>query len=451
MTITFPTTGAFRTARCLRVLALSALAVMTLGLGACDNDVDRVLPGERLSVLQLQTALAPSPQLSDVPVDLPEPWTNQFWPQAGGYPNHAMGHLALAPSFKKAWSSSIGAGGDRRRPLITSPIMAEGMVFTVDADGEVRAFDAKTGSRKWSVSIVPKGEEDSGAVGGGLAYASGRLYATSGYKYLTALNPQSGQQLWKTKLPSPARSAPAVMNEQVYVITLDSRLMVFAVSDGAPLWNYNGVSESTNLLGSAAPAVDDTLVVLPLSSGELYGLRPENGRVVWEDNLSAIRRSGSMDALADIRGLPVVDQGVVFALSYSGRMVALDEVTGRRLWQREVGSSETPWAAGRTVFIVTSEQQLIALRRDSGEIHWVTQLPRYEDDKHESPVVWTGPVLAGGRLITASSTGELREVDPQTGEIVRTTKLGDAVTIAPIVADGTLYLLTQDGTLSAWR
>lgn len=434
-----------------RLTTLAAVAALVLGLGACDNEVDRILPGERLSVLQLQTALTPSPQLSDVPVDLPEAWTNQFWPQVGGYPNHAMGHLALGTSLKKAWSASIGTGGDRRRPLTAAPVMAEGMVFSVDTDGEVRAFDAKNGNRKWEASIVPKGEEDSGAVGGGLAYASGRLYATSGYKYLTALNPQTGAQLWKTQLPSPARSAPAVMNEQVYVVTLDNRLLVFSVSDGAPQWNYSGVSESTNLLGSAAPAVDETLVVLPLSSGELYGLRPENGRVVWEDNLSAVRRSGSMGAIADIRGLPVIDQGVVFALSYSGRMVALDQVTGRRLWQREVGSAETPWAAGRTIFIVTTEQQLVALRRDSGEIHWVLQLPRFEDDKRENPVVWTAPILAGGRIITAGSNGDMIEVDATNGTLVRTTDIGDSITIAPLVAGETLYTLTQDGDLTAWR
>ncbi len=431
---------------------LAAVAVVALTLSACDNEVDRILPGERLSVLQLQTALTPSPQLSDVPVDLPDAWTNQFWPQVGGYPNHAMGHLTLGPKLEKAWSSSIGKGGDRRRPLTAAPVVAEGMAFTVDTKGQVSAFAATNGSRKWRVSIVPKGEEDSGAVGGGLAYASGRLYATSGYKYVTALNPQTGAQLWKTQLPSPARSAPTVMNEQVYVVTLDNRLLVFAASDGAPLWNYSGISETTNLLGSAAPAVDETIVVLPLSSGELYGLRPENGRVVWEDNLSAVRRTGSMGAIADIRGLPVIDQGVVFAISYSGRMVALDQVSGRRLWQREVGASETPWAAGRTLFVLSTEQQVIALRRDSGEIHWVTQLQRYEDNaKRDTPIVWVSPVLAGGRLITASNDGRLVEIDPQTGAVVRTTKIGDGVTVAPLVAGDTLYLLTQDGDLTAWR
>lgn len=433
------------------LLRAAALAPVLVLLAACDGEVDRVLPGERLSVLQLQAALAPSPELEGREVTLPDAWSNQFWPQAGGYPNHAMGHLALGADLKKSWSRSIGAGGSRRKPLTAAPIAAEGMVFTLDTDGEVAAFDMKDGDKKWETSLVPKGEQDSGSVGGGLAYASGRVYATSGYKYVTALNPQTGKQLWKTKLPSPARSAPTVMNEQVYLITLDNKLMAFSAADGAPLWNYAGVSETTNLLGSAAPAVDETLVVLPLSSGELYGLRPENGRIVWEDNLSAVRRTGALSTIADIRGLPVIDQGLVYALSYSGRMVALDQVTGRRLWQREIGSAEMPWAAGETVFVITTDQQVAALARNSGQIYWITPLARFEGDSRDEPVVWTGAVLAGGRLLTASSDGQLAEIDAASGKIIRMTKVGGSITIPLLVAGNTLLTLDQGGELTAWR
>ena len=430
---------------------LPIVMIAALSLAACEKEDNRILPGERLSVLQLQTQLAPSAALKDAAVKLPESWTNQFWPQAGGYPNHAMGHLALGAQLKKAWTADIGEGGGYRRPLITTPVAAEGRVFTLDTEGELAAFSLKDGDNLWRVSIVPVDEEDSGAVGGGLAYASGRLYATSGYKYISAINPETGAQLWKTKLPSPARSAPTVMDERVYVITLDNRLMVFKTSDGTPIWNYAGVSETTNLLGSAAPAVDSTLVVLPLSSGELFGLRPENGRIVWEDNLSAVRRTGALGAIADIRGLPVIDQGVVYAVSYSGRLVALEQATGQRLWQRELGSAEMPWAAGDTLFIVTSEQQLVALTRQSGEIFWVTSLERFEGRKRDIPVVWTGPILAGGRLITLSSAGDMLEIDPQGGKVLRTQDIGKSFTIQPLVAAGTLLTLDQDGTLTAWR
>lgn len=416
-----------------------------------DEDMTPPLKGERISVLQLQGDLVPNPVLKGAAVGLPEPWVNQFWPQRGGYPNHALGHLSLPTRLDLAWKAPVGAGGDARTPLTAVPVVAEKTVFALDSDGQVSAYDLGTGKRKWRQSTVPRGEEDSGAVGGGIAYSSGRLFATNGYKYLTALNPENGAMKWKAALPAPSRGAPTVMNEKVYIVTLDNSLLVFNAQDGTPLWKYAGVSETTNLLGSASPAADESLVVLPLSSGEIYGLRPENGQVVWEDNLSAVRRTGSLASISDIKGLPVIDQGVVYAASFSGRMVALDQVTGQRLWQREIGSSETPWAAGETVFVLTSEQQVAALTRASGDIRWVTQLPRFEDEKRERPVVWAGPVLAGHRLIAVSSSAVMLEISPQDGKVLRSHKLGAPAYLAPVVAENTLLVLTRDGVLRAYR
>lgn len=416
-----------------------------------DEKTTPPLKGERISVLQLQKELVPAEGLQDQPVTLPEPWVNKLWPQPGGYPNHALGHLALGASPRQAWKTSIGAGGDHRTPLTAAPVVADNTVYTLDTDSTLSAFDLQDGRKKWSRSILPEGEHDKGAVGGGLSYASGKLFATNGYKYLLALDPANGRQLWKAALPAPARSASTVMDDRVYIVTLDNRLNVFSAADGAPLWSYTGVAQTTNLLGSASPAADSTLVVLPMSSGELYGLRPENGQMTWEDNLSSVRNTGSLNSLSDIKGLPVIDQGVVYAISFSGRMVALDQVSGQRLWQREIGSSETPWAAGENVFVLTADQQLVALTRAAGDIRWVTQLPRYAEDDHEQPVVWAGPVLAGGRLIAVSSDGRMYDIAPDSGKITRQDKISGQADLAPIVADNTLLVLTKDGVLTAYR
>lgn len=409
------------------------------------------LKGERISILQLQKELAPNAELQKTPLAVPEAWTNKFWPQVGGYPTHTMGHLALGNNLKKVWSTKIGAGGDRRTPLTSIPVAAEGMVFALDTEGNVTAFDLAKGQKKWRQSVTPKGEEDSGAIGGGIAYAAGKLYVTNGYKQLVSLNPANGAMNWKAVVVSPVRAAPTVMDDKIYLMTMDNRLLVFSAVDGSPLWNYTGVSETTNLLGAAIPAVDQSVVVVPLSSGELFGLRTENGQVVWEDNLSAVRRAGTLSSIADIRGLPVVDQGIVYAVSYSGRMVAIDQVSGQRVWQREIGSAETPWSAGDSVFVISVEQQLIALARKNGDIHWITQLSRFADSHKEAPIVWTAPVLAGGRLILASSDGRMAEVNPVDGKILRTTKLAGDVTLPPIVVDNTLLVLTENGELSAYR
>jgi len=409
------------------------------------------LPGERISILQLQKELVPNPALEEEAITLPDVWDNQYWPQPGGYPNHAMNHVALGGNLKRVWKTSIGKGGDDRRPLTAVPVTADGKVFALDTSGHLAAFDLQNGKRLWRESVVPKGEGREAAVGGGLAWDSGRLFVTAGYKHLLAINPDSGKHIWRVALPSPARAAPTVMDGRVYLVTLDNRLMVYGAEDGGLLWQYSGVSESTNLLGSASVAADETLVVLPLSSGELYGLRPENGQVVWQDNLSAVRRMGALSAIADVRGLPVIDQGVVFAVSYSGRLVALDQVTGRRLWQREIGSAETPWAAGDNLFMLTTEQQLVALTRGRGEIRWVVSLPRWADKDHTEPLVWAGPVLAGGRLFVVGGKKEMLEINPENGAVIETYKLPSATVLPPIVAAGTLLVLSRSGDLSAYR
>ncbi|MCK5555363.1 MAG: PQQ-binding-like beta-propeller repeat protein [Alphaproteobacteria bacterium] len=436
-------------------LALFGASFLLSNCGSFDdmfNDTGKApLKGERISVLQLQTELTPNPELQKTPVLLPDPWTNRYWSQAGGNPSHAMGHLSLGKDLKKIWSVSIGSGGNRRNPLITQPAVANGTVFTVDIKGRITAFALDDGKKNWQVSSVPSGEEDSGTIGGGIAWADGRLYVTSGYKHLLCLNPATGAVVWRVATSSPARAAPSVLDGRVYLITLDNRLMVFSAANGKLLWNYASVTETTNLLGSVSPAVDAFAAVFPMSSGEIVGLRVENGQIVWEDNLSGSHRIGALSSISDIRGQPVIDQGLVYAASYSGRMVAIDEVSGQRVWQREVGSAEMPWAAGLSVFIISSGQQLISLTRQNGDIRWITPLTRFEDKNKEEPVVWTGPVLAGGRLILASNRGQMIEADPQNGKILKKTRLPGDVTIAPLVSDNTLIFLTRQGNLVAYR
>lgn len=419
--------------------------------GMFADDKEPPLPGERISILQLQKELSPDAALANTPLGLPEVWANDSWPQTGGYPTHAMGQVALGDKLKKAWSVSIGEGGDERDPLTAPPVVAESRVYTLDAAAHVSAFSLSDGKKIWDLKVMPPGEEGSGSLGGGVAYADGRLFVTAGYKSLVALEAATGKLLWRVDTPSPGRAAPTVVDGRVYVVTMDNRLMVYGASDGTLIWNYNGVSETTNMLGSAGAAADSSLVVLPLSSGDLFGLNASDGKVLWQDNLSAVRRAGAMSSIADIRGLPVIDRGLIFAVSYSGRLVALDQFSGQRVWQREVGSGQTPWAAGNGVYVITSDQQLVGMNRDKGDIHWVTALKRHADGDRDKTVVWSGPVLAGGRLVITSSDGDLVEVDPATGKILKTTEFSNGSVISPVVSNNTLLLLTQSGELIAYR
>lgn len=406
--------------------------------------------GKRIPILQAEGKISPNADLKNAEMKISDPWINEAWPQTGGYPNHSMGHLALNTKLKPVWSAYIGAESYDFNPLVVSPIVVKHTIFTLDNLSRLSAFSLSDGSRKWRFSIKPKGE-DKGEIGGGIAFSNGRLFVTNGYKQLICANPDNGKMIWEAKLPSPSRSAPTVADGRVYVITLDNKLLVFSTEDGSLLWNYSGISKTTNLLGSASPAVQSSLVVLPLSSGEIIGLRPENGQVVWGDNISSNYSADTMFSISDIRSMPVIDQGIVYASSFSGRLAAIDAISGQRVWEQKIGISEMPWSSNDALFVISNEQQLISLNRHTGGIYWIQDLQPREKDGKLNTQVWRGPVLAGGRLIVASSEGIVLEINPSNGKLLHKFKAEDGIVASPIVANGTLLLLTDEGELVAYR
>jgi outer membrane protein assembly factor BamB len=133
-------------------------------------------------------------------------------------------------------------------------------------------------------------------------------------------------------------------------------------------------------------------------------------------------------------------------------MVALDLFSGQRIWELNFGGISTPWLAGDWVFAVNDKAQLIAIARRTGKIRWINQLPRYRDKKdRKGPITYVGPILAGERLILAGSNGALINVSPADGSFQSQVKINDGVSFQPVVANNTLYLLTDGGTLIAYR
>ncbi|MEZ5814523.1 MAG: PQQ-binding-like beta-propeller repeat protein [Alphaproteobacteria bacterium] len=427
---------------CFSVLALSGCS----GLFASDDPPP--LKGERISIMELQKSLEPDdPVLEAQGLIMPEEWANEFWPQAGGYPNHSMQNLALPAKITRAWTADIGDGATDRLPLVAQPIVVDDRIFTLNTHSRLSAFNIKNGDRLWHTDIADENEDDP-VISGGIASGGNLLYVTNGFNEVLAVNPASGEILWRQHIPAPSRAAPTVINNRVFVSTLDSRLLALSPNDGRVLWEYTGLSDEAALLGAASPAANNDIVLPVFSSGEITALRIENGSIAWSDNLSNIRGQGGLSTITDIRALPVIDKGIVVAISFSGRLAAIDERTGTRIWQREISGSQTPWIAGNHIFVLSSDNQLIALGRDTGSIRWVTKLPRFEDDE---PIVLNGPVLAGGRLILAGSEGKIIEVSPENGKVLGEWDAGGTISISPIVAGGTLYLLSKDGTLSAYR
>jgi len=407
------------------------------------------LPGKREPVLGGRRTLQVDEGTPKV--ELPPAVTNAAWPQAGGNPAHFMGHLAAGDRLTEVWTANIGAGGGYRRKIMAQPVAADGIVYVMDSKAVVSAFDMARGNRVWRTDTKDE-EDDSTNVGGGLTLDQGTLYAVNGLAELVAIDAAKGTIRWRSRFGAPTRSAPTVVEGRLFVTTIEDRLLALAADDGRQLWSHQASNPTTSILGRPAPAYSTGLVVGGFGSGELATMRADSGSVVWTDILATAIRSGSLADFAAIRGLPVIGDGKVYAISLGGLTVAIDLPTGRRLWEREAAGEDSPWAAGSWLFIISLEQKIAALNRDDGRVSWVTQLPRWKNpEKEEDPIIWYGPLLVSDRLVVAGTNHEALAVSPYTGEILGRQELSGAASLGPIVADGTVFVVTDDGRLLALR
>ncbi|CAH2601536.1 Outer membrane protein assembly factor BamB [Rhodovastum atsumiense] len=433
-----------------------AALLMSVGLlGGCSmfddlfSDTKPKLPGERISVMNPRRGLEIDPRAGQV--TLPPPLANADWPQAGGTPAHAMGHLQAGERLATAWRAGIGEGGGYRRKITAQPVIAAGRVFTMDSDAVVTAYDAGSGRQLWRLETQPA-EDRSTNIGGGIGVDGDTLYAGTGRAEVLAIEAATGKIRWRKPTDRPVRSAPTIAEGRLFVAIMNDELLALATDDGRKLWSYQARTPETSVLGLPAPAYADGVVVAGFGSGELVGLRATSGTVAWSDSLASARGRNSMLDLSAIRGLPALADGRVYAGSLGGLTISLDPRTGRRLWERDVATGDTLWVAGEWLFLLGTEGQLAAISRSEGRVAWVTQLPRFEDEKkQEDPIRWIGPVLAGGRLLLGGSDGTLAMINPITGEVLGRQELPGPLSVSPAVAGGMVYLVTQDATLVALR
>lgn len=435
-----------------------------------------VLPDEdrRVSVLVFEQSLKADPSTTPASIVLPPSYQNDDWSQLGAYPSHAPQHLQAAPDMKVIWKSDAGKGSYSKGWVMTQPVIAGNKLFVMDAAGNVRAIDLESKKVLWTKSMrtkfVPAADEDmpgrfsggfrgvvdkmrsrrSEGYGGGLAVSGGTIYVSSGYGHVSALEVNTGKTKWQTDTPTPVHGAPTVADGRVFVVSQDDELLAFNAATGETEWTYQGIVEPARMLTSSAPAVYGEFVVVPFASGELGAFRAQTGRSIWSDGLTRQAGLTALSDLNDVAASPIIFDNTVYAMSHSGLLAATDLRNGQRLWSKEVGGIQMPWIAGATIFIVSNDGQVAALSRKDGTVLWVHQLPGFKNEKKKKKrIAWAGPVLVSNHLVLVSSRGDVVTLSPETGKQLSDQELKGEFFLAPVVAKGVLYLLSNEGRIYA--
>ena len=438
-----------------RAFLPAVLMVLVVAAGCSDPDVK--LRGKREPVTAILTdggAQLNAPQENQSrSFEAPAQKNNLNWPQGHGTPKTRTTHPALAAALAKAWSASIGRGDRQRARISADLIVVDGMIVTLDSQSVLVATSA-SGARLWSLDLTPVGEQSGEADGGGIASGDGRIYVTTGYGELAAVDPKTGEKIWSQSLMALAAGRPAYADGLVYVVSGGATSWAVEADNGRVRWQVDGLSDLNMRRGSTGPAVTDKLVLFGYGSGDVQAAFRKGGLVLWTATLAGARSGQAISTIGGIGASPVISGKRVYAANASGRLVAMNLDSGARLWTAPHGALTPLWVAGGSVFLINDIGQLVRVDARNGQTIWAVDLPTDKTSlswRSTEVIAHHGPILAGGRLIVASGDGLLRQFNPVSGEELDAIKIPGGATTSPVVADGVLYVVSKNGKLHAFR
>lgn len=415
--------------------------------GSPANPINVKEQDKRLPVVAADALVAADSDAQGFIIDVPDQASNRDWLSI----NSAMqfGHLGIT-GLKRAASVAAGDGADYEQGLVPNIVIADGVLYSMDGIGTISAHKTRDlDTRIWISDTLVEADEPA-LIGGGLAYQNHVLYATTGYGKVAAFDAKTGKKLWIERVGVPVRGSPQVAGNVVVIVTVDNQTLAFDSKSGRTVWTHRGIKETAGYLSAQSPVIDSGIVLAAYSSGELAALRIENGTPLWGDTLINPEHTRASDVFTGIDADPVVKDSIVYAISTSGSMVANALLNGRSLWQQKIDGHNTPWVAGNMVYLLSSNHQLVALSRAQGKIIWAINLAITINGHDRTPHLF-GPILAGNALLVVNDEGELLTFRPRDGKKLGVYDVVSNVAAAPVIADGTLYLITKGADIVSYK
>lgn len=436
-------------------LGLTCLVGGAMLLAAC-AEKQVILPGERQDIRAGLDMPEDKPKAADNvarAIRLPGQSVNADWTQGIGSPAYRVDNAALGGSLQRIWTTPIGSPDGKRARITADPVVGGGLIYTLDSGARVSGV-TPSGALAWSTDLTPPNERPGDATGGGLAYAGGTLYVSSGFGVVTALDARSGAVRWRQKLDATGSGTPTVRDGIVYLVAGDDTGWAIDADDGRIVWQLSAAPSITNVLGAPAPALGGDLAVFGFGSGDVVAAFRQGGTRRWTASVAGQRLGRAVSRISDVTGSPVISGDTVYAGNHSGRLAAFDTNAGEQLWMARQGALGPVWPAGDSIFAVTDLNQLARFDARDGSVIWAVDLPGFVKDKpRKRGRTWAhyGPILAGGRIVIASNDGWLRFFSPESGQLVSRVAVPGGATTAPVVANRTLYVVGSDGALHAFR
>ncbi|MBO4284805.1 MAG: PQQ-binding-like beta-propeller repeat protein [Alphaproteobacteria bacterium] len=436
-----------------KTFGLLCLITVLASCGIFSNKKE-IPQGERISVLDLPAQKFASASKAKS-FDISKPMQNADWSQTAGNATHLTKNIAINTEPKKLWTADFGKGASKRNLLLASPIIFGDNVYAQDVNGTVYAFDLKSGKQVFKTKLKPFNDNDASSAmnGAGLAAYKEYVYAAAGFGGLFALDKTTGTVVWSKDLNTLLRAAPTVAGGKLFVQTIDNRLLCLDAKDGSDIWDFSISAEDTVLAGGAVPAYDanQQIVVAAFSNGEIQAFNARIGYPILSNNLINEKLVGSSLGINAVKASPVIDGNVVYAVGSNALTLAINLESGDVLWKAPIGGTNTPLVDSQSVFVLSDNLELFALDKKTGNVLYKKELLREFSHKKRRNLSASGPVMLNSELYITTSLGTIYVFDAKTGEQKRTIDISSPIAFAPIAAQKTMIITTDNAKLIAFE
>lgn len=338
--------------------------------------------------------------------------------------------------LKKQWSSKIGDGQGDGFYKIT-PTLVDGVLYVASSDGEVAAISAADGDRLWRVELERP-------LSGGVGYHDRSLYLGGADGSVLQLSADDGVVEWEAAVSGEVLAAPAVSDDWVIVQTYDGKLLGFQPGADEPAWTFTSDVPVLTLRGTSTPILVGGNAIAGFGDGKVIAVDVNSGNVSWESRIGVPQGSSEIDRIVDIDGA-MTQQGIeLFVASYQGRVAALDNRTGRKLWQQNVSSVTGTHVGFGNVYVADVDGTLSAFLRTGQGVRWQNIELGYRQLSRPTPV--------SSYVATVDFDGYLHLLSQVDGQIVGRTKIGGDAARADMIADsGRLIIFADNGQLLAYE
>ena len=362
-----------------------------------------------------------------------------------------LGEFDAEVSIERRWQVGIGRGLGRKYLRITPKVLAD-RIYAADGYGTVVALDRFSGRRIWSASVGKPDNRgflkvwdrrDPSFLTGGVGAGDGKILVGTTRGEVIALDAADGAEAWRTQLSSEILAPPAGGDGVVMTQTNDGRLIALESTDGTMRWSYDNQVPLLTLRGTATPVVIGGIVFAGFGDGRVAALSTVTGATVWEHRLVLPQGRTELERLVDVDGTPLVvpERNAVFAVSYQGWLKAMSPQEGRVLWELPA-SSHLDLAQGYgQLYMVTDEDVVTAVHQGNAEVVWEQE--GLKNRRLTSPMAFSNYVLVG------DADGYLHVLAQTDGRFVARRRLSGGLQSPIVESDGIVYVLANDGKLSA--